>query len=288
MIINDTHRFVFIHIPKCAGHSVRASLQPYDEACGRYGVSGDHPSLGRINYSHIPLVVLREHFPSEYLKVRDYAAYAILRDPFARFPSSLAQHLREFRQQPIGQLKPREVQAVVDKTLRLLRDYQRPASYLPCEYIHFQRQVDFIYDQGKRMVENIYPLTRIDDMLADVSALLGVGLGQSGNAPVAKANPTKFYRNPLIRLAVEPAKPVLKALLTARRWEAFKRTTWDWVFVPQDRKPEIQAVFDSDNVRDFIADYYRNDIRLFGEASALERTAIHDLITTTTSPFWRP
>lgn len=281
MIINDTHRFVFVHIPKCAGTSVRTLLRPYDEAHGRYGVSGDHKDLGRITYSHLPLFILRDHFPSEYAKVRDYSSYAVLRDPFARFPSSLAEHLKLFGQQPIGQLKPREVQAVVDQTLRLLQDYQQPASYLPYEYIHFQRQVDFIYDQGGRMVENVYPIDLIDEMLADLGERIGIRLGQSGQVPATEANHARYYRNPLIRSAVEPAKPVLKALLSAGRWEAFRRATWDWVFVPQDRKPEIQAVFESDKVRDFIADYYRDDIRLFRDTCALERTATRKLKTTT-------
>ncbi|HCQ64024.1 MAG TPA: hypothetical protein DIU07_02070 [Rhodobacteraceae bacterium] len=30
MIVNDTHRFAFVHIPKCAGSTIRLALAPYD------------------------------------------------------------------------------------------------------------------------------------------------------------------------------------------------------------------------------------------------------------------
>lgn len=262
MIINDTHKFVFIHIPKCAGTSVRHFLQPYDQMDGAHTARvADHPDLGRIDYVHIPLFVLREHFPAEHAKVLGYHSYAVIRDPYARFRSSLSQHLRKYSGHEISRMKPKAVQNAVDSALRLLRDHQAPKSYLPHQYIHFQRQIDFIYDQDKRLVEHIYSTRQIDRMLEHISAATGIRLAHPGNPAEVKANETRFYRNTWIRVLVESSKPVLKAVLREERWESLKQATQHRVFTSSDRR--LQAIFDSDHVRDFIADYYQDDIDLF-------------------------
>ena len=51
MILSDRYRFVFIHVPKCAGTSVRAAVAPYHDADSRFlkGVEL-HPDLGEIDF----------------------------------------------------------------------------------------------------------------------------------------------------------------------------------------------------------------------------------------------
>lgn len=262
MIINDTYRFVFIHIPKCAGTSVRHYLQPYDQTGGVHTARiADHPDLGHIDYVHIPLFVLREHFPTEYTKVLGYRSYAVMRDPYVRFRSSLAQHLRKYSSHEISSMKPKAVRIAVDDTLRLLWGYQNPQSYLPHQYIHFQRQIDFIYDHDKRLIEHVYTTWRIDRLLEHISTTTGINLAHPENPAQVKANETRFYRNKLIRLLVEHSKPALKAVLPQERWDSLKQATQHRVFTSSDRK--LQAIFDSDHVRDFIADYYQGDIDLY-------------------------
>lgn len=49
MIIDDRHRFVFVHIPKCAGTSVRQVLKQFDSYEGRWAnAKREHPELGRL------------------------------------------------------------------------------------------------------------------------------------------------------------------------------------------------------------------------------------------------
>jgi hypothetical protein len=89
MIISDRHHFVFAHIPKCAGTSVRDALQHLDDRDGFYtGRVDQHPTLGLLDYVHIPLFNLRDHFRSEFEKAGDYWSFAVVRDPFGRFPSA--------------------------------------------------------------------------------------------------------------------------------------------------------------------------------------------------------
>lgn len=92
MIISDTYRFAFIHIPKCAGTTVRQYFDKYDQKAIESGLKS-HPEFGVFDYNHIPLHVLHYFFLTEYEKVRAYYSFAILRDPFARFPSSVNMRL---------------------------------------------------------------------------------------------------------------------------------------------------------------------------------------------------
>jgi hypothetical protein len=59
MIVSDRHRFVFIHIPKCAGTSVRNVLEGFDETGGRFNTRiADDPKFGRLDYTHLPLSIM--------------------------------------------------------------------------------------------------------------------------------------------------------------------------------------------------------------------------------------
>lgn len=277
MIINDTHQFVFVHIPKCAGTTFRNVLRPYDQANGAFEVRTNHATLGHIDYGHIPLFILREHFREEYTKIKDYAAYAVVRDPFARFPSSLAQHFRMYQKRPIHEMKPREVHSTLEQVLRVLKDYAEPTSYLPCQYIHFQRQTDYVYDQRKCLVDKVYTTALINKMLSDVGTRIGENLVQNNGPTSSSVNQTRFYRNAWVRSLVGPVKPILKGLLPPKRWTALKQATQDWFFVSND--PNLQTIFESQYIRDFITDYYRDDLRLFEELREFENRSVPEIQT---------
>ena len=97
MIISDRHRFAFVHIPKCAGTSVRKALRPIDARDSIFDGMGTHPHMGMVNYAHFTLDDLSCHFPDQYRKVAEYRSVAIVRDPVDRFFSAIFQRLREFK-----------------------------------------------------------------------------------------------------------------------------------------------------------------------------------------------
>lgn len=257
MIINDTYNFVFIHIPKCAGTSVRSQLQPFDETDGRFTSRIDeHPELGIIDYVHIPLFILRQYFPVEYEKIRTYSSFAVVRDPFGRFPSSLSQYLKKCEDGPIQNLKPADISKVIDRVVSSL--LKHGDAYLPFQYIHFQKQIDFIYDGQDRLVSNIYLISDIHEMLADIGNKLDTSFaGQAGNYG-GRANQTIVYRNALVRAVAESTKPVLKSFLGPESRKSLREKVAGFFFVPRDKK--LKDIFDSSYVQDFIREYYASDI----------------------------
>src|ERR1700744_524201 len=97
MIISDPHRFVFVHVPKCAGTSVRRALRAIDTSDGQFWRIGEHPEMGAVHFAHLTLPDLARYFPETLAKIRDYQSMAIIRDPRDRFFSAIFQRLREFR-----------------------------------------------------------------------------------------------------------------------------------------------------------------------------------------------
>lgn len=255
---------------------MRSQLQPYDDTGGRHTNRVDeHPELGRIDYVHIPLFVLREYFAKEYEKVKRYTTYAVVRDPFARFPSSLSQHLRMYGEWPIQEMKPHEVRKCIYNILNLLQDHKQSQSYLPYQYIHFQRQTDFIYDEGERLVDGLYTTEGIDVLISDISSRLGTNLSLEDSTEVDRANQTQVYRNSFLRGFVEPArkrlislmKPILKPLLPQEKRKALSRASREWMLSNSNK--QLKAIFSADDVREFIQDYYREDIRLYEDVRNL-------------------
>lgn len=262
MIISDRHRFVFVHIPKCAGTVVRRILAHLDDTGGAHTNRVDeHPDLGRIDYVHIPLAVLRDRFPAEYEKVREYESYALVRDPFARFPSSLSQHLKMYGATPIQKLGSREVESEVRRVVRFLKERDKPGLYLPPEYIHFQRQSDFVDHRGERVVRNLYATGRVQALVSDLSTRAGISL----EAPAEPANRSVVYRSERVRAVVEGVRPVVRAVLPepVRLWIGDR--IMPRLHVP--RQARFARLFSSPEVQEFIRSYYAVDIDLFEDVA---------------------
>lgn len=257
MIINDVNKFIFIHIPKCAGSTIRTKLQRFDQTGGRFTSRVDHHSeLGIIDYVHIPLFILRLYFPSEYNKTKSYTSFAIIRDPFLRFPSALSQHLKEYENAPIQSMSPADIKKEVDKAIEVLRDHMDEQSYLPYKYIHFQRQVDFIFDGQEPLVRQVYQVFEIPKMLAEIANQLNIGLEEVEIKRGLRTNQSIVYRNALIRVMTETTKPLLKSIFGPDARKKLRA----WFYVSRDKK--YSDIFGSSYVRDFIQDYYASDIRL--------------------------
>jgi hypothetical protein len=64
MILNESHRFGFIYIPKCGGSSIRKMLNEYNQ-WSNIGPSKirETPTHGVIDHAHIPLLRLRSYVP---------------------------------------------------------------------------------------------------------------------------------------------------------------------------------------------------------------------------------
>lgn len=278
MIVSDTHRLVFVHVPKCAGTLVTWYLAPYDERAGarpdggvrdggvRDGVVLDgvapDPVLGTVDHRHLPLFVLREHRPELYAKIRAYRAYALVRDPFDRFASAFGQHVRMYRDAPLHELTPERAAVLVDEVVAELEGRSAAGAWLPYTHVHFQRQVDYVEDGGERLVDRLYDVARVADLVRDAFERLGEAPpDRLTDAPAAR-NANVVYRGAAVRWLADRARPL------ARRWLGHRARvrTVDALRGVLFRPPadRFAPVFERPHVRDFVAWYYQADIELHG------------------------
>jgi len=200
MIISDEHRFAFVHIPKCAGTSVRKGLQPIDETIGRFDHIADHPELGMVNFAHLTLAELATFFPEQYTKVAAYRSVAIVRDPIERFYSAVHQRLREFKGFNQSDITPHVLASEAD---HLAHPLASSTGRLDLEYVHFNRQSDYVFHEGEQIVDRVFALDRLGDAADYIAECTGVRL-----ATDAPENQTLALRagpfGPLVRVLRRP------------------------------------------------------------------------------------
>ena len=271
MIISEKHQFSFIHIPKCAGTSVRQILQPFDSYQGRFtGRVDHHLTFGQLDYVHIPLFVLQDHFPSEFEAVMNYWSFAVVRDPFARFASSVSQRLRKYSDRPVQNRPTEDIRSFVHETINYLLQHEQERHLLPPEFIHFQRQIDYIKLDDEQIVGSLYTVNQIGELLADVSQKTGQNLlANASDSSKMSANRTIVYRNDLLRRVIDTSRPVINKFNKFLP-EPVKQTLRDRVYVPRDQR--IKHLFETEHVQAFIRNYYADDIKLYERVSETERT----------------
>jgi hypothetical protein len=267
LIISDRHQFVFVHIPKCAGTTIRKTLQHVDDRNGFYTRRVEqHAELGMLDYVHIPLFVLREYFQKDFELLKDYWSFAVVRDPFARFPSSIAQRFRMNGDQPIYNQGIADIRAEIDQTIDFLSKQPEGTHLLPAEYIHFQKQVDYIFLDEHQVMDAVYTVNEIDALLADLGERIGHDLidGKTGKGG-RKDNPTLVHRNEITRYLVKGIRPVAKYVYRALPLGARQKIR-SRILVPPDRR--LQSFFSSNYVQDFIRDYYCKDLEFWEEKNS--------------------
>lgn len=200
MIIADSQRFAFVHIPKCAGVSVKQPLRAIDSTQGFFSRIDDHPDLGRIHFAHITLGDLAAFFPGEFAKVAGYRSFAVVRDPRARFLSALFQRLREFKHLNQSQMTERRVEEEADEVIRYL---DSGPQRLDLEHVHFNRQADYIFHDGQQVVSDIFPIERMAAIIAYVSEHSGVAIGEETRKNQSTELKSGLLR-PIVRFARQP------------------------------------------------------------------------------------
>ena len=265
MIICPTHGFVFVHIPKCAGTSVRLQLRACDPAHIFMGRTGEHPVLGTIDYAHVPLRHLRVHFPQEYAALTQMDAFAIVRDPLARFGSALRQVLWQYEKRPMTLIPPEEVR---ERTLRMLDEIAPVLDDPPHRFVFFTRQQDYVFDQGQQIVKNLVPVDLTAELIAYFAQRSGVSLdtGRHSNRNVdlrikGRAGRVAYGVNAWLRRRLPDR---IHARMKSAALQLLARKT---------SAAEAAGVLDLPEVREFVAEQYTGDIRLY--ADVLSR---HDTI----------
>jgi hypothetical protein len=156
MLISDRHRFIFIHVYKTGGTSVRAALKPYR----------DLPSmttrvLARLGWCphrrHASALEVRSRYPRRW---RDYYTFAFVRNPWA-WQVSLYAFMRQQKGHHQGELA---------------RSFDSFHSYLEWrvhEDKHLQSQ--FLSDEdGRLLVDYVGRIETMQDDFATLCTRLGI------------------------------------------------------------------------------------------------------------------
>lgn len=268
MIISQRHKFVFVHIPKCAGTSVRTQLVKCDPDHLSMGEVGMHPTLGKIDFGHVPLTALRQHFPNEYRDLETFTSYAVVRDPLERFGSSLRQMLWRYSQRPMTLIPADELRSL---TLKALDDVAGQLDAPSHQFIFFARQRDFIFDGDRRMVDHLIPMTLVPDFIAHIARITDTPMeaetrsNQNVELRFKKVGGIAYRLNDLLRRTL-PLDVHARIKNGALRVLAAKKSA-----------AEASGILEMDEVRRFVERHYAEDAhihRMVAAQTAALKTAL--------------
>ena len=274
------HGVFFVHIPKCAGMSVRAALQEGGgsdfSAIGadlqldpseamrvtERGRGFDHPSLGRIHPAHLPLALLQSDMPRTWAALTTSKAFAVTRDPRDRFISAVMQRMKEFKD--AGAIRADD--PGVAEEARAICDWLAARDvFADIEYIHFARQIDYVDIGGTRVVKHVFPLDGLDALAAWLKKDAGLAV-QIAHGHIRR-QPRKWAR------AVQPAARFLGRNLMPRPVKQALHPLWIGSAVFSDAAQGYGEIDFGSDVEGFIKDYYARDAELHRAAREAARAA---------------
>jgi len=268
MIINDTYRFVFVHIPKCAGTTMRDALAPFDQTAELFYDRAVvvHPLLGPLDHRHIPLSVLRDHFPGEFARLAAYRSVALVRDPRSRFPSSLHERFVQRDRKPLSKRDPGEVAREIDTVLDQLARLPADTPITDPELIHFSRQRDYIYLDGTQIVREPRTVAEVDDLMAELSRLTGQTIRSDGTK-----NRRYAFASPLVEKVQLAITRPIESSLPRRVWKPVYRPFKSIFLATGLMRPggnPLSELPNSAEIDAFVREFYAADLVLFAETEA--------------------
>lgn len=256
MIIDDANKLIFIHIPKCAGMTLRTQLAAINSGNNQYFHLRELDDGMTVDMAHLPLATLKKYFNDDYRKLLDYQSFAIVRDPFERFLSSVYQRLSAYSDINITTISLQALRQEVASIVTYLDNYNQ--RLLPYDYVHFQPQIDYLKIDGTGMiVSRVFAISEIDQALNFVTDYTGHPITtdriKSNSSVVYKSSIQAFAVNcgkRLIpkRVAALIPKRILKRINGLAQTEASQRTA---------------ALLEDPSIIAFIERYYADDISLF-------------------------
>lgn len=245
-----------MHIPKCAGSSVKDQLRAIDETGGRYERTEPHARFGRVHRAHLPLWLLKELYPEDFDMVCQSDVFAVLRDPQARFASALAQRIEQFGKRDPFVLSARELQAEIDTVIDFLTRHPNDPRL---EFCHFMRQCAFTHFDGQQIATRLYRLEDVAALLSEIGALTGQNLSAD-----AKSNQKIAFRVPALKAPALAVNALLRQVLPGNMHTVLKERAKQ--MLGRRDKGEVWAeTLGTPDVRAFVQDHYRADAVLLAE-----------------------
>lgn len=254
---------MFIHIPKCAGTFIRGPLTKLDSYGGRFTARVQrHAELGMLDYVHLPLTTLRQYFPEEFRYVMQYESAAVIRDPTSRFRSSVSQYVNTQTSRPLRAHTDRSLRVSISKLIDKIRRADTTSLLLPFDLIHFQRQGDYLFIDDEQVITHIFPLERCEELFL-LSCLRDVGLpADSKVASTQSKNDARVYRGPAVTMVANLMRRVAPNVAKSLP-SSIKQTIRNHLFTERDAV--FGEVFECQLVKDFVAEFYDQDARLYSK-----------------------
>jgi len=256
MIISDECKFVFVHIPKCAGTFVRNQLEPIDSYDGKfYGVK-KYSECREFDYSHIPMNILSEYFPEEFRKVAEYASVALMRDPRERFVSSLMQHLKLYRGLSSSDHTARRLRAEADRVVDHLTN--NPDDSSP-KFAHLAKQSSFTSLGGRQVVRHLFRMDQMEAFAGFISEHTGIAFDATARPENANLMPRSHFLRATARVfkrlyaQIPAGRPRHLAYKALRRTGLYKSGV----------EMFAEELYRDGNIRRFVEDYFAEDFELY-------------------------
>lgn len=236
---------------------VKSQLLPIDQTDGRFERIEPHPVYGKLHTAHLPLWLLQELYPDDFEALKKCAAYTVVRDPFDRFQSALAQRIKQFHDHDPFELSSAELRTEVDDVISFLTDNPSDPRL---EFVHFLRQSAFTHLDGERLVRHIYRLDSVDQLLKALEPETGLKFVYS-----LKANQKMNFRVKALRDPLYAANTWVKQRLPAALYSPLKEAAS--AVLTKSPNDFSRAILDIDGVQAFIRTHYKDDFDLYAGAT---------------------
>lgn len=164
MPICHDKKFIFFHIPRCAG----TSFEDHFQLKGRASLHGvkQHGDLV-LTLHHLTAVDLLRTKLIDDDTLRAYFKLTVIRDPFDRMASDFYWQKRWDRHNEFAEL---DFRAYLNKAECIIRDGRY---YEKVHYDHFRPMADYCVHDGELLVDDILLLEDIDDELIRIRGKIG-------------------------------------------------------------------------------------------------------------------
>lgn len=254
MIISERHGFIFVHVPKCAGTSLRTQIVETDPDHIAMAEVGEHPVLGTIDFGHVTLGNLSAYFPEIYSYFGTLPSFAVMRDPLTRFGSALRQYLWRYEQTPMT-LLPDDVLKIraMEAMDRIRQEIDDPSHQM----IFFARQKDFVFHNQERIVDHLIPIENVSEFISYLSRLTGVPMDTG-----RKSNQNVDLRMKWIGPIAFRANAILRSALPLGLHSKIKDSALS-VLASKQSAAASSGILDLPEVKNFVAEIYAEDQALY-------------------------
>jgi len=170
MIISESNKFIFIHNPKCAGTTVRNSLEKFDTRDGYYWLF-DEVDDRKIDKAHLALNILHRYAPQDFELLKKYFVFGFVRNPYDRVISAFNEgHPKVYKALKSNQIEISEYKEKLNTFCLSLTDRNTQGWHI--KYRHCLQQNKMFYLEGKCYADVIIKLEDLNQLSSKIISFL--------------------------------------------------------------------------------------------------------------------